>query len=349
MIFDTTTNTTTTLISLHLHHNPTDTAMPPRLALDPPLLNAACPWATDLSYLRALYNSPSTGAVTTRTSLVDGYPHDDKVNTFVFFDPAQPSSVTGVFPRSFPAAVDSNAASLNSFGLSPIKLAEYLVFARTLADEAIAAGRTPKPIIISVTGSTPEDTGKAISAVLAAAGGIKAPLAVEVNLSCPNVPGHPPPAYDAQGLADYLAAFPSNPSLPVGLKTPPYTHADQFTMLVSAVAANRDKVSFLTSTNTLGNCLVLAGDKPALPEQGFGGMAGPGIHPLSLGNVATLRRLLDSAGLQAVDIVGVGGVSDSAGYARMRAAGARFVGVATALGRHGPAVFDAILAPRARL
>ncbi|WOO79111.1 Putative dihydroorotate dehydrogenase A (fumarate) [Vanrija pseudolonga] len=323
--------------------------MPPRLALDPPLLNAACPWATDLSYLRALYASPSTGAITTRTSLVDGYPHDDAVNTFVFFDPAHPSSVTGVFPQSFPASADSNSASLNSFGLSPIKLAEYLSFAATLADEALAAGRKPKPIVISVTGSTPQDTGAAIRAVLAAAPRIKAPLAIEVNLSCPNVPGHPPPAYDATGLADYLAAFPSNPPLPVGLKTPPYTHADQFAMLVAAVAANRDKVSFLTSTNTLGNCLVLQGEAPALPELGFGGMAGPAIHPLSLGNVATLRRLLDASGLADVDLVGVGGVADAAGYARMRAAGARFVGVATALGRHGPAVFDAILAPRARL
>ncbi|KAL1410481.1 dihydroorotate dehydrogenase [Vanrija albida] len=323
--------------------------MPPRLALDPPLLNAACPWATDLSYLRALYASPSTGGITTRTSLVDGYPHDDAVNTFVFFDPANGASPTSVFPRAFPADADANAASLNSFGLSPIKLATYLEFARTLADEARAAGRKPKPIVISVTGSTPEDTGAAIRAVLAAAPRINAPLAIEVNLSCPNVPGHPPPAYDARGLADYLAAFPADPAVPVGLKTPPYTHADQFSMLVAAVAANQDKVSFLTSTNTLGNCLVLRGTEPALPELGFGGMAGPGIHPLSLGNVATLRRLLDAAGLSHIDLVGVGGVSDAAGYARMRAAGARFVGVATALGRHGPAVFDTILAPRARL
>ncbi|TXT11183.1 hypothetical protein VHUM_01934 [Vanrija humicola] len=323
--------------------------MPPRLALDPPLLNAACPWATDLSYLRPLYESSSTGGITTRTSLVDGYPHDDSVNTFVFFDPADAGRVTGVFPQSFPADADANAASLNSFGLSPIKLDQYLDFARTLASEARAAGRTPKPIVVSVTGATPEDTGRAIRAVLAAAPSIPAPLAVEVNLSCPNVPGHPPPAYDARGLADYLAAFPSNPTLPVGLKTPPYTHADQFSMLVKAVAENRDKVSFLTSTNTLGNCLVLRGTEPALPELGFGGMAGPGIHPLSLGNVATLRRLLDAAGLHEVDLVGVGGVSDAAGYARMRAAGARFVGVATALGRQGPAVFDTILAARAKL
>lgn len=82
--------------------------------------------------------------------------------------------------------------------------------------------------------------------------------------------------------------------------------------------------------------------RPVLPsEGGFGGLAGPAIHPLALGNVSTLRKRLDEAGLE-IDIIGVGGVSDAEGYERMRAVGAYAVACATALGKQGVAVFDRI-------
>jgi dihydroorotate dehydrogenase (fumarate) len=47
--------------------------------------------------------------------------------------------------------------------------------------------------------------------------------------------------------------------------------------------------------------------------------------------------------LKTIDIIGVGGVSDGAGYRRMRAVGAAAVGVGTALGREGVVVFSDIL------
>ncbi|GMK56041.1 hypothetical protein CspeluHIS016_0210970 [Cutaneotrichosporon spelunceum] len=310
--------------------------MPPRLAISPPLLNAACPWATDLTYLRPLYASPSTGAITTRTSLVEGYPHNDAVNTFLFFDASAHDS-TPPGPASFPSPETGRTCSLNSFGLSPIPLAGYLDMVRTLAAENPLS---TKPIIVSVTG-TPASCTQAIEAVEAVARDVSVPLAVELNLSCPNVPGHPPPAYYSDELRAFLAAIPAGCTLPVGLKVPPYTHADQFGMLVDALAES-GRVSFVTSTNTLGNCVVMQRDQAVLPsEGGFGGMAGPAIHPLSLGNVASLRALVDERGLD-IDIIGVGGVSDGQGYRRMRKVGAQFVAVATALGKQGPAVFDRI-------
>jgi dihydroorotate dehydrogenase (fumarate) len=115
-------------------------------------------------------------------------------------------------------------------------------------------------------------------------------------------------------------------------------------MLVDAVKAS-GKVSFITATNTLGACTLLDRQgRPILPSDGgFGGLAGPAIHPLALGNVVTLRKLLDEAGMQQVDIIGVGGVADAAGYKRMRAAGASAVAVATALGKQGVVVFDRIV------
>ena len=68
------------------------------------------------------------------------------------------------------------------------------------------------------------------------------------------------------------------------------------------------------------------------------------MHPLALGNVATIRRMLDenSSLLGHIQIIGTGGVLDSAGFERMKAAGAYAVGVGTGLGLKGIQIFDDI-------
>ena len=48
--------------------------------------------------------------------------------------------------------------------------------------------------------------------------------------------------------------------------------------------------------------------------------------------------------LKDVAIIGVGGVSDNAGYKRMQQVGAAVVGVGTAMGRLGVGIFESILA-----
>lgn len=315
--------------------------MAPRLVINPPLLNAACPWASDLSHLRPLFACASTGAITTRTSLVNGYPHDDAKNTFLFYDPSDASSTTRTAPQSFPSLDDTLRGSLNCFGLSPHNLETYCDWVSTLAVENPGSS---KLVIVSVTGETPESNAAAVRRVIALASTVSLRLAVEINLSCPNVPGVPPPAYDGGELSAFINALPSDPPIPVGLKTTPYTHPGQFDMVVNALAHAGTKISFVTATNTLATCTMIDHDgNPVLPsEGGFGGLAGPAIHPLALGNVSTLRRRLDGAGLGDIDIIGVGGVSDAAGYRRMRAVGASAVAVATGLGKQGVAVFDRI-------
>lgn len=47
--------------------------------------------------------------------------------------------------------------------------------------------------------------------------------------------------------------------------------------------------------------------------------------------------------LKALQIIGVGGVNDTAGFERMKTAGADFVGLATALGVKGIGIFAEIL------
>ena len=174
---------------------------------------------------------------------------------------------------------------------------------------------------------------------------------MEINLSCPNIAGKPPPAYSKAELLQYLIPLTDEAgTIQVGIKTPPYTYQTQFDELISALlesTTNRCPVSFITATNTLGSSLLLSDSlTPALNSStgtGIGGLAGSALHPLALGNVATIRHMLDTHELlRYIEIIGVGGVNDAASYKRMKAVGAAAVGVGTALGVEGAAVFQRI-------
>ncbi|KAH6604816.1 hypothetical protein Trco_006523 [Trichoderma cornu-damae] len=346
--------------------------MPPKLSFHPPLLNSASPWATTEAHLRALLLCPSTGAVTTRTSLLDGFPHDPERHRYAFFDPATGAPVPGTFSgppedSNTNVVADANAqqqplATLNTLGYSPLPLSQYLAIISSLAPAAASpsASAPPKTFIISVTGS-PAEIPTCHGLISAFSSSCPFPLAMEINLSCPNIANLPPPAYSSSSLMSYLDALPSETPIPVGIKIPPYTHAGQFDTLVSSLlgsesewapasaSAPASKLSFITATNTLGSCLLLdspnssSGYQETLPGEGIGGMAGPPLHPLALGNVAALRRRFDAdPRLRHLDIIGVGGVYNGEGYRRMRRVGASAVGIATALGRQGVQVFASL-------
>ncbi|PTB69973.1 FMN-linked oxidoreductase, partial [Trichoderma citrinoviride] len=370
--------------------------MPPKLRIHPPLLNTASPWATSRTHLAALLRCPSLGAVTTRTSLLAGFPHDPLRHRYAFFDPATGEAVHGsvndgggtksgantfsgppedsLVNDIFLKDLDNDKmplASLNTLGYSPLPLSEYLSIISSLTSSSQSPPSTPKTIIISITGS-PEEISSSIALISSfsrsssSSSSSSFPLAIEINLSCPNIPHLPPPAYSPASLATYLAALPSPDSdsqIPIGIKIPPYTHAGQFDDFVSALLGSHSpsspaapspsdpvpasKLSFITATNTLGSSLLLdfsfSSPEPPLPDSGIGGMAGPPLHPLALGNVSILRRRFDAdPRLAHLDIIGVGGVYDSQGYQRMRSVGAMAVGIATALGRQGVGVFTSI-------
>ena len=46
------------------------------ISITPPLINTACAWASDEPQLIALFDSPYTGAVTTRTATLGGFNED---------------------------------------------------------------------------------------------------------------------------------------------------------------------------------------------------------------------------------------------------------------------------------
>ncbi|TRX95829.1 hypothetical protein FHL15_003383 [Xylaria flabelliformis] len=370
-----------------------DDHLPPSLRIDPPLLNSANPWATTLEQLRDLYNCPATGAVTTRTALLEGFPHDEGVHQYAIFEAGTHHRVSGKSDMNMEK--DRGDTSLNTLGYSPIPLDGYLGFIRQIDEEVKAEGPKEgehegqerlggrKPFIVSVTG-TPDEVAECYRRIARCAGDVGMPLAMEINLSCPNIPGKPPPAYEGGALRGCVRRVAEESykirhgdgdgdgnreegkgggvEVPWGVKTPPYTHAGQFDMFVSSLrdcavsAPGRPSVcplTFVTATNTLGSCLLLSDSEsqsgsektfePVLPGLGIGGLAGAPLHPLALGNVATLRRLLDEdATTRHVLLLGIGGVADKEGYGRMRSVGAAAVGVGTALGVRGLGVFGEI-------
>jgi dihydroorotate dehydrogenase (fumarate) len=300
------------------------------------------------------------------------------VHQYAFFDCGSAANVKG------DESIAAGRTSLNTLGYSPVPLNEYLEIVRRVAangsngdgdgleNEKYRGGQgKKKPVILSVTG-TPEEVEKAYLLIQGTSRDHGLELGMEINLSCPNIKGKPPPAYDGAALAEYLVLIQTQkqmlgqtlaespgvgravmlPLPPVGVKLPPYTYMSQFEEVVGAIASatvdGKSVVDFVTATNTLGSSLVLNEEcHPALASEagtGIGGLAGVALHPLALGNVATLRKVLDQREeTKEVFIIGVGGVSDHGGFERMNKVGAAAVAVATALGREGVGVFEKIL------
>ncbi|KAH8992090.1 hypothetical protein EDB92DRAFT_628783 [Lactarius akahatsu] len=335
-----------------------------RLVVSPPLINSSSPSASEPNQLLELFESPHTGAVTTRTATLTGF--------------SETSEHTVVF-------TNNSISSVNTYGYSPHPLSAYIGYVDAILSSA--PEHSIKPFIISITSSSPISLASMLDAIQELRAkfhdteGATSRIGIELNTSCPNIKGSPPPAYNISGLVPILDAlaecFWKDPTLTIGLKLPPYVYSTQFDDLVGCIATysrpdpsddsrRLNPFAFFTSTNTLGQTLLFAeqaapaplsvvadsdgGAAPAvfaLPT-GLGGMAGEALHPLALGNVYTLRRLLDAhtdTSLCDIWIVGVGGVTTREAHARMRKAGAAVVACATVLLREGVSVFEKLSIP----
>lgn len=267
-----------------------------------------------------------------------------------------------------------SVSSLNSYGYSPHPLATYLEWIQTILENDPNGS---KPFIISITSSSPPSLATMLDAIqnlrakLREVDGVNSRIAIELNTSCPNIKGSPPPSYDFPSLRPLLQVLAekywADETLTIGLKLPPYVYSTQFDTVVQGLTeftresegtGVRNPFAFLTCTNTLGTSLyfsdqIIKEDGPdavpgayALPTA-VGGLAGEPIHALSLGNVYTFRQLLSShqdVALRDVQIIGVGGVTSPEALDRMHRAGASVVGSATLLGRQGVKAFEMLSA-----
>lgn len=252
---------------------------------------------------------------------------------------------------------ETPVGSLNSLGYSPVPLLQTLQALEriTIAIET----KNPKTVIVSIAGPT-EELKECISQIALVQDSIRGPLFVEVNLSCPNIPGKPPPAFSIEGLVEYFTCLRDCTSnapaskLRFGIKLPPFSNPQNFEFLEQALLkfANVEKgtldlpLEFITTTNTLGCALMFDEELDPILDysSGIGGMAGAPLHALSLGNVCLLRKMLHTYGaLDNIQIIGVGGVNSIEGVKRMQKAGAQFVGIGTALIDNDQRVFEKML------
>ncbi|KAJ7054047.1 hypothetical protein C8F01DRAFT_1165689 [Mycena amicta] len=230
-------------------------------------------------------------------------------------------------------------SSLNSYGYSPHKLSQYLIWIESILD----ATSSPKPFIISTTADDPESMQLAISAIQSLR--TKCPyIGVEFNTSCPNIHESPPTGYTPRALVPILrvlaAAWAADPTLTLGLKLPPYVHAAQLSDLLDVLRA--------LCTLEPGSGLAHQVEDAISPEfavpTALGGLAGDSLHPLALGNVRSFAQALaskgPSSGLRGLVIVGIGGVTSAAAAARMRKAAASIVESATLFGKEGVRAFE---------
>jgi dihydroorotate dehydrogenase (NAD+) catalytic subunit len=211
-------------------------------------------------------------------------------------------------PRLHPTA----QGMLNAVGLAGPGLEYWLAH---VVGDLVAAGAT---IVASIWGRSVDDYARA-AAMLASAP--DAVVAVEVNLSCPNLEGRNSIfAHDAELSASVVAAT-AVCGRPRWAKLSANT--DRIVDVAAAVVAAGAEA--VTCINTL---LGLAYDEvtlaPALGAGG-GGLSGRAIHPVAVRAVHDVH-----AALPDVPIVGVGGVASGWDAAEMLLAGASAVQVGTA-------------------
>jgi dihydroorotate dehydrogenase (NAD+) catalytic subunit len=173
-------------------------------------------------------------------------------------------------------------------------------------------------VVASIWGRSIEDYARAARALADAPACV---VAVEVNVSCPNLEDRSrmfAHSIEATGAA-LAAAAPCR--RPRWAKLSPNT-SELVEVAAAAVAAGAEA---LTLTNTLmGLAVDIERRAPALGAGG-GGLSGDALHSVALRAVYDCRAAFPDTG-----IVGVGGVSDGLGAVRMLLAGADAVQVGTA-------------------
>ena len=211
-------------------------------------------------------------------------------------------------PRLHPTA----AGMLNSVGLQGPGIDRWL------ADDLPRLRAAGARVIASIWGRSVDDFARAAERLRAAD-----VVAVEVNLSCPNVEHHSGIfAHDLHAAGQVIAAVvATGVTVPVLAKLSP--NATDIAAIAGAVLEAGARGC--TVVNTVLGLAIDAGTRRAVLGHGTGGLSGPAIKPIALRAVAEVARAFPGA-----PIVGTGGVSTGEDAVEMLLAGATAVGVGTA-------------------
>jgi len=226
-----------------------------------------------------------------------------------------------------PRYSDLPLGSIQSMGLPNLGYKAYLEMVPKLK----ALG---KPVIVSISGFSIEENSEMVTAFQNSDVDL-----IEVNFSCPNIPGKAQVAYDFEQTECALAALTKLGNKPIGIKLAPYFDMSHFIAIANII--KKFPVKFITCVNSIGNTLIIdpETEQPLIkPKGGFGGLCGDYIKPIGLANVRAFRELLDDS----VQIIGVGGIKNGTDAFEYLLAGADAVQIATCFEKQGAACFSRI-------
>jgi dihydroorotate dehydrogenase (NAD+) catalytic subunit len=187
-----------------------------------------------------------------------------------------------------------------------------------LAQDLPRLERTGARVVASIWGRSVDDYARAAALLARAPSSV---VAVEVNLSCPNLDGGSHLFAHSPGATGDAIAASLCCGRPVWAKLSPNT--DQ--LIAVANAAREAGASAVTLVNTvMGMVIDLEQRRPALGGGG-GGLSGRAIHPVAVRSVFDVHATLPD-----LPIVGVGGVATGADAVELIMAGASAVQVGTA-------------------
>lgn len=222
-----------------------------------------------------------------------------------------------------PRYADTDWGSINSMGLPNKGIDYYLDFVTELQDQD-----NSKNHVLSLVGLSPEET----HIILKKVENSNYNGLIELNLSCPNVPGKPQIAYDFEMTDLILSEIFSYYQKPLGIKLPPYF--DQ-----AATIFNKYPLAFINCVNSIGNGLVIDDETVVIkPKNGFGGIGGDFIKPTALANVHAFYKRLNPS----IKIIGTGGVKNGRDAFEHILCGASMVQIGTALQKEGPEIFQRV-------
>ncbi|WP_028455678.1 dihydroorotate oxidase [Chitinilyticum litopenaei] len=276
------------------------------LPLANPLMNASGVWCSVASQLEALADSAAGAMVTKSCTLTqrDGNPE--------------------------PRYRATSWGSINSMGLPNEGFPYYLNYARCHDYEK-------KPLFMSLAGLTLDDNLTMVAELREAV----TPVIMELNLSCPNVPGKAQVGYDFEAMDTFIHEIADAYDRPFGVKLPPYfdiAHFDEAANILNAYP----QIAFVTCINSIGNGLVIDPQTETVvirPKDGFGGIGGDFVLPTALANVNAFYRRCPNK-----QIIGCGGVRSGEQVFLHLLAGASIVQVGTQLYEEGPLIFPRLLA-----
>jgi dihydroorotate dehydrogenase (fumarate) len=224
--------------------------------------------------------------------------------------------------------------SINSMGLPNLG---YRAYAEMIPE----LKQFGKPVVASVAGLCEDDFP-----VIAAAINAAQPDLIEVNLSCPNIPGKPQIGYDPEASERVIKRVRPLITVPMGLKLPPYFDPAHHEVMGRVIG--RCGVDFLNMINSVGNGLVVDPEREAVvikPKGGFGGLGGRIIKPVALANVRAFYKLFQGK----IPIIGTGGVVDGVDAFEHFLCGASAVQIGTVLVEEGLEVFGRLEAELAAI